>query len=61
MAIDLSDFEHGRDYDGDYDADLAGLTQRLARIQAAYIAHKRSAIIAFEGWDASGKGGRSSG
>ena len=57
MAINLSDFEHGADYEGDYDADLLALTQRLARIQSAYIAHKRSAIIAFEGWDASGKGG----
>ncbi len=57
MAIDLSDFEHGKDYDGDYDADLAKLTERLARIQAAHIARGKSAIIAFEGWDASGKGG----
>ena len=57
MAIDLSDFESGADYDGDYDADLKALTDRLARIQAAYIARGKSAIIAFEGWDASGKGG----
>jgi AMP-polyphosphate phosphotransferase len=57
MAIDLSDFERGDDYDGDYDADVAKLTERLARIQAAHIARGKSAIIAFEGWDASGKGG----
>ncbi|CAN5296065.1 hypothetical protein BH09PSE3_BH09PSE3_07990 [soil metagenome] len=57
MAIDLSDFEKGADYDGDYDDDLKALTERLARIQAAYINHGRTAIIAFEGWDASGKGG----
>jgi polyphosphate kinase 2 (PPK2 family) len=57
MAINLSDFEKGADYDGDYSDDLKALTERLARIQAAYITHGRSAIIAFEGWDASGKGG----
>jgi polyphosphate kinase 2 (PPK2 family) len=57
MAIDLSDFEKGADYDGDYGDDLMALTERLARIQAAYINHGRTAIIAFEGWDASGKGG----
>ena len=57
MAIDLSDFESGADYDGDYDADLAVLTDRLSRIQSAHIARGKSAIIAFEGWDASGKGG----
>jgi polyphosphate kinase 2 (PPK2 family) len=57
MAIDLSDFEHGKGYDGDYDADVCKLTERLARTQAAYIARGKSAIIAFEGWDASGKGG----
>ena len=57
MAIDLSEFEHGNHYDGDYDADLAELTERLSRIQSAHIARGKSAIIAFEGWDASGKGG----
>ncbi len=57
MAIDLSKFERGADYDGDYSDDLAALTERLARIQAAHIARGKSAIIAFEGWDASGKGG----
>jgi AMP-polyphosphate phosphotransferase len=57
MAIDLKDFEQGAEYAGDYDADLAALQSRLARIQAAYIIHGRSAIIAVEGWDASGKGG----
>ena len=62
MAINLSDFEKGTDVydkggDGDYDSDLKGLTERLARIQAAYIGRGKSAIIAFEGWDASGKGG----
>jgi polyphosphate kinase 2 (PPK2 family) len=57
MAIDLTDCEKGADYDGDYDDDLCKLTDRLARIQAAHIGRGKSAIIAFEGWDASGKGG----
>lgn len=57
MGIDLSDFESGKKYKGDYDADLLALQERLARIQVAHIMHGRSAIIALEGWDASGKGG----
>lgn len=62
MAINLSEFERGsdvydKDGDGDYDAELAKLTDRLERIQAAHIIHGKSAIIAVEGWDASGKGG----
>ena len=57
MAIDLKNFEDGKDYDGDYDADLSKLQERLWRIQTAHIIHGKSAIIAFEGWDASGKGG----
>jgi AMP-polyphosphate phosphotransferase len=57
MAIDLSEFESGEKYKGDYDADLAALQARLGQIQAAHIIHGKSAVIAFEGWDASGKGG----
>jgi AMP-polyphosphate phosphotransferase len=57
MAIKLSDFESGKKYGGDYDADILALQERLSKIQVAYIIHGKSAIIAFEGWDASGKGG----
>ncbi|NNM75564.1 polyphosphate kinase [Sphingomonas sp. ID1715] len=57
MSINLSDYERGADYPGDYAADLAALQDRLARIQVAHIVHKRRAIILFEGWDAAGKGG----
>jgi AMP-polyphosphate phosphotransferase len=57
MTIDLKDFEGGQKYGGDYDADLKALQERLARIQIAHIIHGKSAIIALEGWDASGKGG----
>lgn len=55
--IDLSDYERGRKYDGDYDADLADLQTRLDHIHVAHIVHGRSAVIMFEGWDAAGKGG----
>jgi polyphosphate kinase 2 (PPK2 family) len=57
MTIDLGDHEKGAKYPGDYDADLAALQQRLARIQVAHILHKRRSVILFEGWDAAGKGG----
>jgi len=57
MAIDLNDFESGDKYEGDYDADLAAVQQRLARIQVAHIVHNKRSVILFEGWDAAGKGG----
>ena len=57
MTIKLSDFEAGKKHDGDYDADLLALQERLHHIQVAHIIHGKSAIIAFEGWDAAGKGG----
>ena len=57
MAIDLSDYEAGAEYDGDYKDDLAALQERLSRLFVANHLHKKSAIIACEGWDAAGKGG----
>ena len=57
MAIDLSDYEAGGGYDGDYGADLADLQDRIAHLLVSAILHRRKAIIAIEGWDASGKGG----
>lgn len=57
MTIDLSTFESGKKYKGDYDADLLSLQERLYRIQVAHIVHGRSSVILFEGWDAAGKGG----
>jgi AMP-polyphosphate phosphotransferase len=57
MAIDLSDFEKGAKYSGDYDEALAKLQDRLARVQVAHVVHKKRSIILFEGWDAAGKGG----
>ena len=55
--IDLSDYEAGAKYRGNYAEDLAALQERLARILVAHIVHKKRALIVFEGWDAAGKGG----
>lgn len=41
----------------DYENHLAELQLRILRVQQAYFHEKRRAIIVFEGWDASGKGG----
>jgi AMP-polyphosphate phosphotransferase len=57
MAIDLSDYESGKKYDGDYDKDLEKLQDRLAELQALHIIHGCRTLIVFEGWDAAGKGG----
>lgn len=57
MAIDLSDYEAGEPFGGDYDHALAKLQKRLSHIQTAHIVHKRRAVVTFEGWDAAGKGG----
>jgi AMP-polyphosphate phosphotransferase len=57
MAIQLKDFESGIKAPEDYDAALADVQARLARIQAAHIVHGCRSIILFEGWDAAGKGG----
>jgi polyphosphate kinase 2 (PPK2 family) len=57
MTIDLSDYEAGDHFDGDYETELAKLQKRLSHIQTAHIIHKRRAIVALEGWDAAGKGG----
>lgn len=57
MKIDLSDYEAGTKFGGDYDQALKALQTRLDRIQVAHIIHKRPAIIVLEGWDAAGKGG----
>ncbi len=57
MTLSLSDFEKGDKFDGDYDAALLALQERLARIQAAHIIHGARSVILMEGWDAAGKGG----
>jgi len=56
-VIDLSDYEAGPKYKGDYDADLCALQERLSRILVAHVVHNRRSLIVCEGWDAAGKGG----
>lgn len=57
MAIDLSDFEKGLGFDGDYSDALKALQQRIERVQTAHIIHGKRSVVMLEGWDASGKGG----
>lgn len=57
MKIDLSDYETGDKFAGDYEKALADVQARLELIQVAHIIHKRPAILVLEGWDAAGKGG----
>lgn len=57
MAINLSDYESGAPFEGDYDEALADLQERLSRILVAHIVHKRRSVVVVEGWDAAGKGG----
>jgi polyphosphate kinase 2 (PPK2 family) len=57
MSIDLSDYEKGIQFDGDYEEELKSLQARLERVQTAHIVHNRRSVVMFEGWDAAGKGG----
>jgi AMP-polyphosphate phosphotransferase len=57
LAIDLSDYEKGDKFDGDYDAALAKVQERLAQLQVAHVVCNLRTMILFEGWDAAGKGG----
>lgn len=58
--IRLSKLDHKEyrvDSAEEYDRRLSKLQKELLRIQQTYWHEKRRAIILFEGWDASGKGG----
>ena len=57
MTINLSDYEAGAKFQGDYASALEELQERLSRILVAHIVHKKRSIVVFEGWDAAGKGG----
>jgi len=57
MKIDLSKYEAGGAYDGNYARDLKRLQKKLAELQALHIIHKCRTLIVLEGWDAAGKGG----
>ena len=54
----LKDYEKAEPLsDAAYARDLKTLHTRLREIQAIYLSHNERAVILFEGWDASGKGG----
>lgn len=55
MGIDLTQFERGDPYSGDYQASLIALQERLAQLQVAQIVHRKRALVIFEGWTCSGK------
>ena len=55
MGIDLTQFERGDPFTGDYHASLTALQERLAQLQVAQIVHRKRALIVFEGWTCSGK------
>ncbi|WP_164117025.1 polyphosphate kinase [Sphingorhabdus sp. Alg239-R122] len=57
MAIDLSDYEKNSEFEGDYKDALKAAQKRLAYVHFAHIIHKKRTVLAFEGWDAAGKGG----
>ena len=61
MAINLSDYEAGAQFDGDYDETLAALQERLARMLVAYHRPQAARVIVVEGWDAAARAARSSG
>jgi polyphosphate kinase 2 (PPK2 family) len=55
VPIDLTKFERDASFNGDAEAALAALQDRLARLQVAQIVHRRRAIVLLEGWIGSGK------
>lgn len=57
MTIRLEDYETGAPPPKGHKKRLKALQKRLFHLQVAHIVHRRRAIIMFEGWDASGKGG----
>ncbi|MGZ8360033.1 MAG: polyphosphate kinase 2 family protein [Allosphingosinicella sp.] len=57
MAINLWDYERGKSFKGEYDNTLDELQERVSRLFVINHLYRRKAVIVFEGWDASGKGG----
>ena len=55
MAVDLTQFERGSPFAGDYSSALSALQDRLAQQQIAQIVHGKRALIIFEGWTGAGK------
>lgn len=55
MSIDLTEFERGEPFAGDYSASLAAVQDRLAQLQMAQIIHRKRALVIIEGWIGAGK------
>ena len=55
VPIELTEFERGEPFDGDADAAIASLQQRLACAQLSQIVHRKRAIILLEGWTGANK------
>jgi polyphosphate kinase 2 (PPK2 family) len=55
VAVDLTQFERGAPFSGDFAAALADVQQRLAQLQIAQVVHGKRALVIFEGWSGAGK------
>ena len=55
VPIDLTHFERGDSFTGDFHAALTALQDRIAQLQLSQIVHRRRAIILIEGWPGAGK------
>ena len=55
VAIDLTKFERGLPFSGDFPASVGALQARLAELQLALVVHRKRAIVLFEGWEGAGK------
>lgn len=56
MGINLTQYERGDPFTGDYQATLSAVQDRLAQLQLAQIVNRRRALIIIEGWLGAGKG-----
>ncbi len=57
MTINLSAYESGAAFAGDYDRTLADLQELISRQLVSLHLHGGRALVVSEGWDAAGKGG----
>jgi polyphosphate kinase 2 (PPK2 family) len=55
VPIELTKFERGEPFPGDYHAALKALQDRLSALQLAQIVHRKRLIILFEGWEGAEK------
>jgi polyphosphate kinase 2 (PPK2 family) len=55
VPVDLTQFERGPAFTGDFAASLAAVQQRLAELHLALVVHRKRVIVLFEGWEGAGK------